>query len=93
MSTITLGKEDLGGISGEVVPRIQLAQILQNSVFPGMKTASHEDAALEKTIRTLKLAAEPGELYPVVADRIAREAEMTEIFSGTSTNGKISLTR
>lgn len=68
---ITLSNENIW--RGEVFSFIRIFQIVKQ-LITGDRTNRQEIARFEKAVRTLRLAAEPGEEYPLVAARIEREA-------------------
>jgi len=76
---------------GEIFSFSRIFQIFRR-LITGDRTSRQEIARFEKAVRTMRLAAEPGEEYPLVAARIEREASTYRTFlQHPQPIGKISL--
>ncbi|HEY4424205.1 MAG TPA: hypothetical protein VGN10_08360 [Pyrinomonadaceae bacterium] len=83
MPEITFAHQNIRG-AGEVIVSLitSLFRVVQHfiTIISGAETDSREIAEFEKAVRTIQLAAEPGENYAAVAAKIQREAEIYKLF-------------
>jgi hypothetical protein len=83
MPEITFAHQNIRGPREVIISLIaSLSRVVQHfiTIISGTKADSREIAAFEKAVRTIQLAAEPGENYATVAAKIQREAEIYKLF-------------